>query len=58
MNRRESGILHHPVVDTELQKRASDLQLHIAEKSTAFAGSMTFLYLHAVFFAAWMLAFE
>lgn len=49
---------HHPVVSALANRRAEDLQLRIADKITAFAGSMTFLYLHAVVFAAWMLAIE
>ena len=49
---------HHPVVSALANRRAEDLQLRIADKITAFAGSMTFLYLLAVVFAAWMLAIE
>jgi uncharacterized membrane protein len=37
---------------------AADLQLRIADAITAFAGSMRFVYLHAVLFAVWMLFFE
>jgi len=39
-------------------RRAEDLQLRIADKITAFAGSMMFLYLHAVIFAVWMIFVE
>ena len=49
---------HHPVVSALANRRAEDLQLRIADKIAAFAGSMTFLYLHAVVFVAWMLAIE
>lgn len=49
---------HHPVVSALANRRAEDLQLRIADKITAFAGSMTFLYLHAGVFVAWMLAIE
>jgi uncharacterized membrane protein len=45
-------------VRDQAQKRASDLQLRIADQITAFAGSMTFVYIHAIAFAAWMLLFE
>jgi uncharacterized membrane protein len=49
---------HHPVV-LELQaQRAADLQLRIADAITAFAGSMRFVYLHAILFTVWMLFFE
>jgi uncharacterized membrane protein len=51
-------VLHHPAVVTQFEKRASDLQLRVADKITAFAGSMNFVYLHAVLFALWMLVFE
>ena len=39
-------------------KRAADIQLRIADWITGFAGSMNFVYLHVVLFAAWMLFFE
>jgi uncharacterized membrane protein len=48
----------HPVVVAQQRKRAGDLQLRIADKITSFAGSMNFVYIHAVIFAAWMLAAE
>jgi uncharacterized membrane protein len=50
--------LHHPVVVAHRQARAADAQLRIADAITAFAGSMPFVYLHAVVFAAWMLFIE
>jgi uncharacterized membrane protein len=49
---------HHPVVAAQMQHRAANLQLRIADTITAFAGSMRFVYLHAVIFAAWMIWFE
>jgi uncharacterized membrane protein len=49
---------HHPVVLAELEKRSQDLQLRIADAITAFAGSMRFVYLHAVLFTIWMLFLE
>jgi len=48
----------HPVVEAELSRRAANLQLRIADAITAFAGSMTFVYIHAVLFAVWMLVVE
>jgi uncharacterized membrane protein len=42
----------------DAEKRAADLQLRIADKITSFAGSMNFVYIHAVGFAAWMLLVE
>jgi uncharacterized membrane protein len=51
-------ISHHPAVVKLFDERASDVQLRIADKITAFAGSMTFVYLHAVLFTVWMLFLE
>jgi len=51
-------VLHHPAVVTQFNQRAADVQLRIADRITAFAGSMRFVYLHAAVFAVWMLAFE
>lgn len=50
--------VHHPVVTQNQAQRAADLQLRIADAITAFAGSMRFVYLHAVVFAIWMLFLE
>jgi len=50
--------LHSPVVLEERVRRAQDVQLRIADKITAFAGSMNFVYLHIALFAAWMLLIE
>src|SRR3954453_15622814 len=48
----------HPVVASQLAKRAANTQLRIADAITAFAGSMKFVYLHTVIFAVWMVVFE
>ena len=48
----------HPSVLAEAQRRASSVQLRIADAITAFAGSMMFVYLHVVLFAVWMLVLE
>ncbi|BFU45391.1 DUF1003 domain-containing protein [Krasilnikovia sp. MM14-A1004] len=50
--------LRHPVVEQELARRAADFQLRLADKITRFAGSMHFVYLHAVGFTLWMLFVE
>ena len=50
--------LHHPVVIEHAARRAADGQLRIADAITGFAGSMPFVYLHAVAFACWMLLVE
>src|SRR6478752_5346730 len=51
-------VVHHPAVIEQFNRRAADAQLRIADKITAFAGSMNFVYLHIALFATWMLAFE
>jgi uncharacterized membrane protein len=48
----------HPVVAAMRLKRAEDVQLRIADAITRFAGSMNFVYLHAVVFVLWMLFVE
>src|SRR4051794_28154416 len=48
----------HPAVVAHQARRAADIQLRVADWITAFAGSMRFVYLHAVVFAVWMLAVE
>jgi uncharacterized membrane protein len=53
---RDTG--HHPVVVAHRANRAADIQLRIADMITAFAGSMPFVYLHAVLFTAWMVLLE
>ena len=40
------------------RERAADVQLRLADRITAFAGSMPFVYLHVVLFALWMVLFE
>ncbi len=41
-----------------MERRADDLQLRIADRITAFAGSMPFVYLHVLMFACWMVVLE
>jgi uncharacterized membrane protein len=48
----------HPVVDAFHDSRAADVQLRVADAITRFAGSMPFVYVHAVVFAVWMLTVE
>jgi uncharacterized membrane protein len=49
---------HHPVVDRVNADRQADIQLRVADRITTFAGSMPFVYLHALGFGIWMLLFE
>jgi uncharacterized membrane protein len=54
----DPSIEHHPAVVAQWERRASDAQLRLADRITAFAGSMAFVYLHIVLFATWMLILE
>jgi uncharacterized membrane protein len=54
----DTSAQRHPVVVSELRRRRDDIQLRIADAITAFAGSMNFVYLHAILFAAWMIWLE
>ncbi|MCU1456593.1 MAG: hypothetical protein JWL73_685 [Actinomycetia bacterium] len=49
---------HSPFVLDHEAQRAADIQLRIADKITAFAGSMNFVYIHAIVFTLWMLFVE
>lgn len=49
---------HHPVVVAHQSRRAADVQLRVADTITAFAGSMPFVYIHAVAFFLWMVFAE
>jgi uncharacterized membrane protein len=44
---------HSPAVIQHAEQRAQSLQLRIADAITAFAGSMKFVYVHAVIFTIW-----
>jgi uncharacterized membrane protein len=58
MPKLDPNVVHHPDVVEQFEKRTSDAQLRLADRITAFAGSMNFVYLHVVLFALWMLVFE
>ena len=45
---------HHPAFVAQRLRRYNDVQLRIADKITAFAGSMAFVYIHTVVFALWV----
>ncbi|PRI12814.1 hypothetical protein B2J96_24505 [Mycobacterium shigaense] len=53
-----AGQLHHPAVLEEARRRSQDVQLRLADRITAFAGSMNFVWIHATLFAVWMVFFE
>ena len=54
----KTGKTHHPAVVDEAVKRNKSVELRIADRITAFAGSMSFVWLHAALFAVWMLFLE
>lgn len=58
MSEQDNQAMHHPAVVAHHRSRAGDVQLRIADAITKFAGSMPFVYIHAVAFALWMLFFE
>jgi len=49
---------HHPVVVAHRAERGQNVQLRVADAITKFAGSMAFVYIHAIVFAVWMLTVE
>lgn len=48
----------HPAVLAQLEARHENLQVRLADAITAFAGSMKFVYIHAIVFAVWMIFLE
>jgi uncharacterized membrane protein len=48
----------HPAVLAQLEARHKNLQIRLADAITAFAGSMKFVYIHAIVFAVWMIFLE
>src|SRR6266542_588513 len=54
----DQELQHHPVVVAHQARRAANVQLRVADMITAFAGSMPFVYIHAIGFALWMLFVE
>ena len=44
----------HPILVRHAEERARNVQNRIADFVTRFAGSMPFVYIHAVFFAVWI----
>ncbi|MFI6663033.1 DUF1003 domain-containing protein [Streptomyces sp. NPDC050523] len=58
MIEQDSQAIHHPAVIAHRNSRAEDVQLKIADAITKFAGSMPFVYLHAVAFVVWMVFVE
>jgi uncharacterized membrane protein len=53
MPKLDPTVEHHPVVIKQVENRGSSVQLKVADAITTFAGSMNFVYIHAVIFAFW-----
>jgi uncharacterized membrane protein len=46
--------LPNPALVEHARQRAQSIQNRIADRITAFSGSMRFVYLHAIWFASWI----
>jgi len=44
----------NPALVEHAEERAKDVQSRLADRITAFAGSMTFVYLHVIWFGCWI----
>jgi uncharacterized membrane protein len=49
---------HHPAVLEDALRRSERMQLRLADRITAFAGSMQFVWIHVSLFTAWMVLME
>ena len=47
---------HNPALLQHAEQRRKSLENRVADQITRFAGSMTFVYLHIIWFAAWILS--
>jgi uncharacterized membrane protein len=45
----------NPVLVEQARQRAESLQNRVADRITAFSGSMSFVYIHVLWFAAWII---
>ena len=50
------GTIAHPALKKAQEQRQESRSLRVADAITAFAGSMTFVYIHIGFFALWIIA--
>ena len=48
----------HPAVLEQIEARQNHFEVRLADAITAFAGSMKFVYIHAIVFAVWMIFLE
>jgi uncharacterized membrane protein len=54
----QGSLRQHPAVLAQLEARRKNLQLRVTDAITTFAGSMMFVYIHAVLFAVWLIFLE
>jgi uncharacterized membrane protein len=54
MSLRRAVKKQHPALQEHAQQRAANVQDRIADAITSFAGSMTFVYVHILWFGAWI----
>jgi hypothetical protein len=47
----DTKTVHHPAVASQFEAGATDAQLRLADRITAFAGSMTLVYIRVLVFA-------
>jgi uncharacterized membrane protein len=52
--RRTAPPPHHPALVQAAAARAESVQNRVADKITAFAGSMAFVYIHVLWFTSWI----
>ena len=50
--------IHHPAVLEEAKRRSERFHLRLADRITAFAGSMNFVLMHVALFAVWIVLME
>jgi uncharacterized membrane protein len=49
---------HHPAVLEEAKTRSERIHLRLADRITAFAGSMNFVWIHVIVFTVWIALLE
>jgi len=50
--------IHHPAVLEDAKRRSERLHLRLADRITAFAGSMNFVWIHVIWFTVWIAMLE
>jgi uncharacterized membrane protein len=50
--------IHHPAVLADAKRRSERMHLRLADRITAFAGSMNFVWIHVIWFTVWIALLE